>query len=219
MKKLIGCGLLAVTLAAPALASAESIVWTQWQGETGTLSQIGYTIDVTFTGASIGTTASDYYTGYPQTYISPEVNNGPGTNGTLTFSGGDATVHHISFSEAVFNPYIAFVSLGSGSTPASIDFGTTSVSLISSGPGPWGAGTATLDGSVLTGYEGNGVVRLNGLFTDIYFTTPQYEFWYGATVGVVASVPEPGTWAMLLAGGALLGLLGRRRHGKPGRHA
>jgi hypothetical protein len=213
MNKLFGYGLLAATLAAPLHASAADINWVQWSGTTGTVSQNGVDIDVAFDGASIGTTASNYYSGYPGAYVSAEVGNGPGTNGTLTFSGGNAAVvHHIAFSSAVVDPYIAFVSLGSSSTLASIDFvNADSIDLISSGAGPWGNGTATLAGNVLTGYEGNGVLRLNGTYTDLYFTTPNYEYWYGATVGIAAAVPEPGTWAMLLAGGALLGLVGRRR--------
>jgi hypothetical protein len=66
-------------------------------------------------------------------------------------------------------------------------------------------------GNSVIGEEGSGVIRLYGTFTDLYFTAPVYEDWYGMTVGVTSAVPEPGTWGMLAAGGAVLGLMGRRR--------
>jgi hypothetical protein len=68
-------------------------------------------------------------------------------------------------------------------------------------------------GNTVYGKEGNGVVRLNGTFTDLYFTTPVFENWYGAAIGAatVSAVPEPGTWGMLLAGSTVLALAGRRR--------
>ncbi|QBI05319.1 PEP-CTERM sorting domain-containing protein [Pseudoduganella albidiflava] len=131
----------------------------------------------------------------------------------FSFVGGTNVVHHVHFSEAVRNPYLAIVSLGSSSVGASFAFSNVgSITLISEGDGYYGDGELSISGGTVTGLEGHGVVRLNGSFTDLYFTTPQDEYWYGASIGIpVVAVPEPGTWCMLAAGGAMLGMLGRRR--------
>ena len=220
MNKLFGYGLLAATLAAPLHASANPVNWIDWNGnlaKSGTLVQNGQTIDVTYTGAA-GTPHTDYFTKFPTAYLSDEVSNGPGTNGFLHLSGGKyALQHHIHFSSAVVDPYLAIVSLGASGNGATFNFSNvSSIDLISEGRGYFGDGSLTVSGGTVTGVEGHGVVRLNGTFTDLYFTTPVFENWYGGAFGAaaVAPVPEPGTWGMLVAGGAVLGLMGRRRDGK-----
>lgn len=214
MKNLIGLGLLATAMAAPLHAAADDTVdWVDWTNLAGTVTQNGKTVGVTFTGNALDNTHADWFTGYDGAYITPEVTNAPGTEGILTFTGGDTTVHHIHFSEAVTNPYLAIVSLGAKDYASSFNFqNVDSITLISEGQGYYGDGKIEIAGSTVSGEEGHGVVRLNGTFTDLYFTTPVSEFWYGTTIGVpVTAVPEPGTWCMLLAGGAMLGMLGRRR--------
>jgi PEP-CTERM motif len=214
MKHLFGLGLLAAALSTPLAASADPVSWIDWNGKAGTLVQNGKTVDVTYTGAA-GISHSDYFSGYSQAFTSAEVSNGPGSNGFLQLTGGQgAQQHHIHFSSAVVNPYVTFLSLGAFSDPASFTFQDVgSIGLISKGPANWGNGELTVTGNTVFGKEGSGVVRLNGTFTDLYFTTPVYENWYGATFGAaaVAAVPEPGTWGMLLAGGTVLALAGRRR--------
>lgn len=214
MKNLIGLGLLATAMAAPLHAAAEDTVdWVDWTNFSGTVTQHGKTVDVTFTGQALDNTHANWFNGYDSAYISPEVTNNPGTEGIVTFVGGDTTLHHIHFSEAVTNPYLAIVSLGARDLAASFSFqNVDSITLISEGQGYYGDGSFDINGGTVSGNEGHGVVRLNGTFTDLYFTTPVAEYWYGATVGVqVTAVPEPSTWGMLLAGGAMLGMLGRRR--------
>ncbi|QBE67219.1 PEP-CTERM sorting domain-containing protein [Pseudoduganella lutea] len=131
----------------------------------------------------------------------------------FSFVGGTEVVHHLHFSEAVVNPYLAIVSLGRDGSAATFNFANVSdITLVSEGDGYYGDGELSIAGGTVTGIEGHGVVRLNGSYTDLYFTTPVSEYWYGASFGAaVTAVPEPGTWGMLLAGGAMLGLMGRRR--------
>jgi hypothetical protein len=222
MKKLIGSGLLAAALAAPLYASAaDTVDWINWTGLNGTLVQNNQTIDVTFSATSLGLTHADYFTG-EAAYISAEVTNGPGTDGMFSFVGGTDVVHHLHFSEAVVNPYLAIVSLGRDGSAASFNFtNVDSITLVSEGDGYYGDGELSIAGGTVTGLEGHGVVRLNGTYTDLYFTTPTSEYWYGASFGAaVVAVPEPSTWGMLAVGGAMLGMLGRRRrNGKPGQSA
>lgn len=219
MKQLFGLGLLAAALSAPLHAAADPVSWINWDGnlaKNGTMVQDGKTIEVTYTGAA-GTPHTDYFTRYPDTYLSDEISNGPGTSGFLHLSGGKyALKHHVHFSSAVVNPYIAFISLGASSEAASFIFqDVTSIDLLSEGRGSWGDGELTVVGNTVSGKEGNGVIRLNGTFTDLYFTTPVFENWYGAAIGAaaVSPVPEPGTWGMLMAGSVVLALAGRRRAG------
>ncbi|QGZ40763.1 putative secreted protein with PEP-CTERM sorting signal [Pseudoduganella flava] len=215
MKKAMGIALLASSaILAPLHAYAAQVDWVQWNstGSAGSFSQGGVSIGVTANAQLKGVDYTDYYSAFPGTYLSAAVSNGPGTDGVLQFTGGSSAVHHISFSQAVVNPYIAIISLGQASEQASFDFvDVGNISLISSGPGNWGNGMLRVEGGSVIGEEGSGVIRLSGTFTDLYFTTPVYEDWYGMTVGVAAAVPEPGTWGMLAAGGAVLGLMGRRR--------
>jgi hypothetical protein len=214
MKKLFGLGLLAATLSVPLHAAADPVNWIDWNGKAGTIVQDGKTIDVSYAGAA-GISHTDYFDAFPGTFTSDEVSNIPGSQGFLQLAGGPAALqHHIHFSTAVVNPYVAFLSLGAANNAATFTFeGVNRIDLLSQGNGPWGPGALTISGNVVQGMEGNGVVRLNGTFTDLYFTTPVYEDWYGAAVGAaaVSPVPEPGTFGMLLAGGALLALVGRRR--------
>ena len=63
------------------------------------------------------------------------------------------------------------------------------------------------------GWEGNGLLQFHGTYTDIYFTMPDYEYFYGATVGVINNtVPEPLTVALILGGLGLAGWIRRRKH-------
>jgi hypothetical protein len=57
--------------------------------------------------------------------------------------------------------------------------------------------------------EGNGVVQFMGTFSSISWTNT-FENFYAFQVGVNA-VPEPESYAMLLAGLGLLGFTARRR--------
>jgi hypothetical protein len=57
------------------------------------------------------------------------------------------------------------------------------------------------------------LLKFSGTYTDISFITPNGEYYYGATVGgLIAGVPEPATYAMLLAGLGLTGALARRKN-------
>lgn len=219
MKQLTGAGLLAAALAlsanalATTAAPAPTVSWALW-GSTpvATLAQNGKTINVSYDGAQLGISHSNHFSRLAS-FTGAEVTNTAGTNGVLRMEGGNRRVNTIRFSQAVYNPYLALVSVGAVNRAVNFEFqNAPSISLLSFGGGDWGGGTLALNGSTLTGQEGNGVLRFNGWFKEISFVTPQYEYWFGATVGAgIAAVPEPSSAAMLLGGLAVAGLVAARR--------
>jgi len=210
---------LAAALIAPLQAGATTVPfvsWTAWNSSAaGTTQQNAHTVNVTYSGDTLGLDNNAYIYDVPSSFTSAEVPNTPGGNGTILMQGGNATVNTFHFSQAVLNPYIAVFSVGQTGVPVSFNFlDGASFTLLSQGAGHWGGGSLTqLSPSVLSGREGNGVLKFSGSYTDISFTTPQSEYYYGATIGVasVTAVPEAATWGMTLAGLALVGLLARRR--------
>jgi hypothetical protein len=128
------------------------------------------------------------------------------------FGGADTGTHTITFSSAVLNPVLAIWSLGQPGLLAQFAFDQT-FTIQSGGPNAeYGGSAITALGNTVSGVEGNGVIQFSGSVTSISWTNPIFENWYGFTVGVpVAAVPEPETYALMLAGLALLGARARRR--------
>ncbi|MBJ7310152.1 PEPxxWA-CTERM sorting domain-containing protein [Rugamonas sp. CCM 8940] len=202
--------------------AAPTVNWTLWSdSSSGTTMQNSVSINVSYTGDTIGMDPNPVFYNVPSSFTSAEVPNTPGSNGTILMVGGAATINGFHFDKPVVNPYMAMFSVGQGGVPVSFNFQDgLSFTLLSQGPGNWGGGLLTpSSGSSIVGYEGNGVIKFTGTFTDIRFTTPNGEYYYGATIGVsdIAAVPEPSSYAMLLAGLGLLGWAMRRRQAAPAR--
>ncbi|WP_235922999.1 PEP-CTERM sorting domain-containing protein [Rugamonas aquatica] len=216
MKKVMKAAL-ALALAAPlaAFAAVPTVSWTAWSnGNSGTLTQNAQTVNVSYSGDTIGVDYNAYIYDVPSSFTSAEVTNTPGTNGTILMSGGYATVNSFHFDKAVVNPYIELFSVGQNGVPVTFAFQGGAITILSQGGGHWNGGTLTQTGPLtISGEEGNGLLKFTGTYTDITFVTPNYEYYYGATVGAasIAAVPEPETYAMLLAGLGLVGAIARRR--------
>ncbi|QKS02076.1 PEP-CTERM sorting domain-containing protein [Sphingomonas sp. CL5.1] len=175
---------------------------------------VGVSINGTgFATAQVNGAGTNYWTqGTPAPYTGGSVANAPGTTDIVEFNQGGTKT--ITFSKAVTDPYLALVSWNGNTFTTSDPF-----TVISEGCGYWGCGTFANVTS--TGFTGNGelhgIVQFTGTFTSISFTDTT-ENWHGLTVGIAGiagSVPEPATWAMMIAGFGLVGATMRRRAKRP----
>jgi hypothetical protein len=199
----------------------ETASWTSWTSATsGSFTQDSSVINVTYTGNTFGVEYGSHLYNVPTSFTDSEVTNTPGTNGTLLMTGGTSEINGFHFSHAVVDPIISLFSVGQGGVPVSFNFlNDVTLSILSQGAGNWGGGLLTQNGNSITGWEGNGVLKFYGTYTDILFTTPNYEYYYGATVGALAdiaipptstSIPEPATYVLVLMGLGMLGWTRRR---------
>jgi hypothetical protein len=213
----IACG----TLAAALPAVAGPIDWASWSNTV-----VGNTTgSATATFATAGITAGyagelqQFVGGYPSytpvsTFTGGTIGNAPAqADGIVRIIGGTAAgTNTITFSQAVVNPVLAIWSLGQPGLQAQFNF-NQAFTIESGGPNAeYGGASIFAVGNTVYGAEGNGVVQFTGSITSISWTNPIAENWYGFTVGVpVVAVPEPETYALMLAGFAALAFVARRR--------
>jgi PEP-CTERM motif len=183
---------------------------------------------------------TDYYVGgataATSPYTSAAVDNRPtGTDIIALQYAGTQTLH---FSQAVANPVFAFVSLNGNGYAFDQDFELLSLGGVDgNGCGYWGCGGAIkvvvdlggghfeyqLNSNNVGGSEPHGALRFTGAFDTVTWRSSSNEYWNGFTVGVqgtaaevfppVPGVPEPETYALMLAGLGVLGVMARRRKG------
>jgi len=206
-----------ITTVFSASAFAVNVSWTDWisspdlHSASGSLLVGSTSVGVEYSGDGahgfVQTAGgTNYWIG--SAYTGGTVDNAPPDSDIIALSTGGTVT--ITFSQTVVDPYIGLVSWN-GNT---VDFGVPIV-IDSFGPGFWGSGTPVLNATG-TGFFGSGevhgVIRLPGSFDSITFSHTS-EGWHGFTVGVagIAPVPEPETYAMLLAGLGLLGFAARRK--------
>jgi hypothetical protein len=220
-KLILGLAACAALATVTSAANAETIDWTTWTTSassptSGSADGAAGAVGVSYSG-ELQSLVADYPSWGPAgTFNGGTVGNGPTpAGGAIQLFGATGATDTITFSHAVTDPVLAIWSLGGGSTSASFVFTNTEPFTIQSG-GPnaeYGGGSITQSGETVSGVEGNGTIQFIGTFTSISWTNPQFEDWYGFTVGVPTSVPEPATWALMLTGFAALGgaLRARRR--------
>ena len=224
LKHTLSCAAIAVgAITASMPAAADPVDWASWSGivtsNTNTGSALATFADVGITANYSGELRS-FVPNYPSytpiaTFSGGTVSNGPAqADGIVQIFGGTPTgTHTITFSEAVLNPVLAIWSLGQpGTFLAQFVFGQSFTIQSGGANAEFGGAAITAVGNTVSGAEGNGVIQFDGSLTSITWTNPIVENWYGFTVGVpVAVIPEPETYALMLAGLALLGARARRR--------
>ena len=215
IKAIVAGTALAAALLAGTSAGAATVLWNTWTdsatiGATGgAASGTAGGIGVTYSG-ELENLFFDYPTWNPaSTFSGGTVDNAPpAAGGIVQLFGGGQTVDTITFSAPVTDPVLAIWSLGQSGEPASFVFAPNETFAIESG-GPsaeYGGTSITRDGNTVIGVEGNGTIQFFGTYSQISWTNPLFENWYGFAVGIDgAAAPEPAAWALMLAGFALLG--------------
>ena len=205
-------------LAVAATAQAAPIDWNTWSSTTtGSISTSGGPIGVTFAGPALEVVANYPSYGPSSTFADGVVvNNAPvPANNIMRIVGGSDQLNTVTFATPVVNPVMAIWSLGQGGIDAKFVFANATPVFVAGGPSNEYAGSAiSVAGNTVSGVEGNGTVQFIGTFSSISWTNPVFENWYGFDVGIAGvanPVPEPETYALMVAGLGAMGFVARRR--------
>lgn len=208
-------------IAVSSSAQASVIEWVDWTTAdnsagtaAGNMNTTNGVIDATYSGDiwSAQTTPDSYWwTEYdPAPYTGNSViDNAPDTSDIIRVQSSGIT-NTITFSQAVYMPVMAFVSIGQTNVGVSYDF-EQSFTLLSEGAGFYGDGHWAQSGNSLTGYEAHGAIQFDGWVSSISWTNNVPELWHGFTVGVTEVQPVPVPAAVWFFGSGLLGLIGVAR--------
>ena len=229
---LVGLVVACLLLGAATVTSAGPVYWAQWTRTTagaptgvyGSITGPGFgTVDVTYTGLYSGVQLNNSGTNYwlpATTYADGTVvDNAPSTTDIIQLTGGSMTVHTLTFSQPVENPFMAVVSLGRSGSASTYHFDAP-FNIVAGGPSVYGGGgpLSELAGDILQGQEGNGTIQFQGTFSSIHWAIPTAEYWHGITVGIAdvagepgPSVPAPGAIVLAMLGTGLVGWLRQRK--------
>lgn len=201
---------------AMAVAQAADVAWTTWTShDAGAFTLDGQQIEVAFATSNAHARVTNYPSWTPTATFADgaQVDAGPvAANGIMRLIGGSSALNTVTFSTPVVDPVVAIWSLGQSGVPASFVFQDASPVLVAGGrSAEYGGSSLVVDGHIVSGREGNGTVQFLGTFSQLTWTNPQAENWYGFSVGAATAVPEPHMGWLMLAGmwPVLIGL--RRR--------
>ena len=206
-------------------AQASVIAWTDWTSAinstagtaAGNMNTTNGVIEVRYSGEiwSAQTAPNTYWwtEGDPAPYTGNSViDNAPDTSDIIRVQLSGIT-NTLTFSQAVYMPVMALVSVGQPAVAVSYDF-DRSFALLSEGRGFFGDGSWTQSGNSFTGNEAHGAIQFDGWVSSISWTNDVPELWHGFTVGVTQVQPVPVPAAIWLFGSGLLGLSGIARRKK-----
>ncbi len=199
-----------------AIGSASAgALWTDWtaiSGSSATGDMGGISVGVVVNrGAIDGPSQTGCSPGSTNWWTEPNSASRPYTGGSLGNGPIDcdqvalnsAVSITVTFGSTVNDLYMALLSVGQAGVQVTYDFGRA-FTIDSQGQGFWGSGTAVAGaGDALAMREFHGLLHFTSPVTSLTFTTDVPEYWHAFTFATTATVPEPGTLA--LVGAALLG--------------
>ena len=210
-------GVLVLVLLSGTCAFANTMSWNTWTSSTaGSIGGVG----TTFSSGGSYDNFVNLFPSYTPTSTYADgmiVSNAPTNhNNILQLAGGNNNLNTLQFSTPVVNPVMVIWSLGSVQRTASFNFNETPTFVAGGPSAEYGGSSITVVGNNVYGAEGNGTVEFKGTYSEISWTNPVWESWYGFNVGIqgVASnnpVPEPGTFFLIAAGLCSLAAFGLRR--------
>lgn len=218
--KIVLSGAFAFAVSAACLGSTQApaspIEWASWSpsfttGSTGSASGTIGSTSFAYSGEVQNILFNYPSWGPAGTFNGGTIDNAPPPSGGIVqLSGGtSSSVDTIVFATPVVNPVMAIWSLGQPSINASFYFNQP-FTIQSGGPSNEYGGSALTQLSLAAfGVEGNGTIQFIGTYSQISWTNPTYEWWYGFTVG--APTPLPAALPLFASGLGALGFLGWRR--------
>ncbi len=197
-------------------AQAAAITWTDWTsasaaGVAGTMGTVAVT-GTTNTGGFHNWQISGGTDYWRQGSVNPwpAYDALPNLPANTDFVAPNTGSYSFTFSTPVVGLTMAIISLGQTNVQTEWTFDQP-FTLVDQGQGFWGNGAFTIAGNTIGSGEGHGVIRFDGPVSSLTLRSVNGEFWSGFTFGHDSVVPEPATWALLIAGFGLVGAAARRR--------
>ncbi len=197
-------------------AANAAVTWTDWTtasaaGVAGSMGAISVTGTIN-SGGFHNWQISGGFNDWRQGSVNPWPAYGalPNLPANNDFVAPNTDSYTFTFAKPVVGLTLAIISLGQPQIQTVWTFDKP-FALIDHGQGFRGNGVFTIAGNSIGSGEGHGVIRFAGPVGTLTLRSANGEFWSGLTFGYESAIPEPASWALMIAGFGLVGAAARRR--------